>query len=128
MMPAPAPAANPPGQAVQAYKSAQSLEDLRSSHSGAHILVCGLGASIQHLPAMLPVTIGVNDIGRRITTDYVVVVNPASQFSEERFRHIAGSGSRYILTQYSDLPVPPERRITFRLGTYNGIDFANANL
>jgi SAM-dependent methyltransferase len=74
------------------------------------------------------VTIGVNDIGRRFHPDYLVVVNPAGQFAADRLEHVSTSQARFVFTQYADLPVPPERTVRFKLGTYNGTDFSRPDI
>jgi hypothetical protein len=74
------------------------------------------------------VTIGVNDVGRRLHPDYLVVVNPAGQFAPDRLAHITASQARFIFTQYSDLPVSREKTVRFTLGTHNGTDFSRADV
>lgn len=103
------------------------LVALRDVHRGSTIVVCGCGASLNDLP--LPpgaTTIGVNDVGRKFDPDYLVVVNPKSQFTGDRFQYIANSRAHYLITQYphDDLPIQHPNIIRFRLGTYGGTDFS----
>jgi len=57
----------------------------RDRHRGASIVVCGCGESLGLLEQPERwLTIGVNDVGRRFTPDYLVVVNERRQFSRER--------------------------------------------
>jgi hypothetical protein len=91
-------------------------------YRNAAIIVCGCGNSLHALqpPPGVP-TIGVNDVGRLFTPDYLVVVNPRRQFPAERFRHIEQSGARALFTHLDLGPVlPPVAR--FRLGRYGGTD------
>jgi hypothetical protein len=104
-----------------------------AAYSGIHdtetILVCGCGESLNQLETNRHfVTIGVNDIGRRFHPDYLVVVNPASQFAADRLEHVRTSQARFVFTQYADLPVPAERTVRFKLGTYNGTDFSRPDV
>src|SRR5262245_31028731 len=83
-----------------------SLANFQDSKSGETILVCGCGESLNLLerPERF-ITIGVNDVGRRFTPDYLVVVNPRSQFSAERFSYVERSSARALFTQLTDLGV-----------------------
>ena len=69
--------------------SNRTLAGFRDIHSHSSILVSGCGESLNLLehPERF-ITIGVNDVGRRFTPDYLVVVNPRSQFSGDRFRYV----------------------------------------
>jgi glycosyltransferase involved in cell wall biosynthesis len=104
------------------------LGDLRDRHRGETILVCGCGESLNDLtqPNRF-ITIGVNDIGRRFHPNYLVVVNPRSQFSGDRFRYIKESRAACLFTQL-DLGVPHPQIVRFRLGAYGGTDFSDSSV
>lgn len=101
----------------------------RDRHKGESILVCGCGESLELLKSPVALTtIGVNDVGRQFTPTYLVVLNPESQFSRERFAYIRNTGARAVFTQYGNLPVPANRRVLLRLGQYGGTDFSKPGL
>lgn len=97
--------------------------DYRDRHAGASVVVCGCGASLALLerPERF-LTIGVNDVGRRFTPDYLVVVNERRQFDRERWRHVEGSRALAVFSQF-ELPHP--RAVRFRLGRRGGTDRAD---
>ncbi len=116
----------PPASSSVGKDKTARLADFRDLHQGKAVLICGCGESLSLLerPERF-ITIGVNDVGRRFTPDYLVVVNPRSQFSEERFKHIAQSRARAIFTQLPDLSAAHPRVIGFRMGKYGGVDFSD---
>src|SRR3954465_13234375 len=94
--------------------------DFRGRHRGETVVVCGCGVSLRQLrdPERF-VTIGVNDVGRLFTPDYLVVVNERRQFDRERYLHGERSRAKAVFTQ---LDLPPERVVRFRLGRRGGTD------
>jgi hypothetical protein len=102
---------------------AGGFADYRDQHRGETILVCGCGTSLSLLtePGRF-VTIGVNDVGRRFTPDYLVVVNERRQFDLARYAHVERSEAKAIFTQL-DLQHP--RAVRFRLGQRGGTDRAD---
>jgi hypothetical protein len=103
----------------------RDLASFRGIHTGETVLVCGCGESLVDLTARPPcVTIGVNDVGRHFQPDYLVVVNPPSQFSAGRYEHVTASRARFLFTQLS-LEFDPNRTVRFPLGTYEGADLSN---
>ena len=89
------------------------LRDFHGIHYGEAIVVCGLGASINHLrdPGRFR-TIGVNDIGRAFTPDYLFVMDGAQSFPPDRFAYIRESAARYIFTDH-DLGLAPGNVVRF---------------
>ncbi|MCK7496531.1 MAG: hypothetical protein MZW92_40690 [Comamonadaceae bacterium] len=67
------------------------------------------------------VTIGVNDIGRRFDPTYLVVLNPRSQFSGERFRYVETSRAQALFSQL-DLGIRHPRVVRLRLGQRGGTE------
>jgi hypothetical protein len=87
-------------------------------HRGATILVCGCGSSLALLegPERF-ITIGVNDVGRRFTPDYLVVVNAPRQFDNGRYHYVLNSQAKAV---FSHLDVQHPRAVRFRLGRRGG--------
>jgi hypothetical protein len=77
------------------------LADFRGIHYGEAMVVCGLGHSILALqdPQRFK-TIGVNDIGRAFTPNYLFVMDKPESFGEDRFQHIRSSAAQYIFTDH----------------------------
>ena len=109
--------ATTPGEAVPS-----TLAGFRNRHRGQIIVVCGCGKSLADLrqPERF-VTIGVNDVGRLFDPTYLVVVNPRSQFSGDRFRYVEESRAQAIFTQL-ELGLRHPHVIRFALGHRGGID------
>ena len=104
------------------------LTSFRDTHAGGMIIVCGCGESLNDLadPEHF-ITIGVNDVGRRFQPTYLVVVNPRSQFSGDRFRYVETSEAHTLFTQL-DLGVRHPHIVKFRLGSYGGTDLSDPNV
>ena len=101
-----------------------ALAAFRNVHDGADIIVCGCGRSLHELAAPAQhLTIGVNDVGRLFDPTYLVVVNPRTQFTAERFRFIERSKAQALFT-HLDLGRVQPSVVRFRLGTYGGTDGA----
>lgn len=106
----------------------RSLRAFKGFHSGETILVCGCGSSLaQVIAPERTITIGVNDVGRLFDPDYLVVVNPRTQFSAGRFAYVEKSRARVIFTQL-DLGTKHPNVVRFRLGQRAGTDFANPDV
>lgn len=100
----------------------------RDRHRGASILVCGCGSSLallEHPERHL--TIGVNDVGRRFTPDYLVVVNERRQFERERYLHVERTHAKAVFTQLAELDLPQTHVVRFRLGRRGGTERADAD-
>lgn len=95
-----------------------AFEDFANRHQGQTLVVCGCGASLDLLahPERF-VTIGVNDIGRRFTPDYLVVVNEERQFDPARYAHVEASQAKAVFTPYA---LAHPRAVCFRLGRRGG--------
>jgi glycosyltransferase involved in cell wall biosynthesis len=106
----------------------RSLRAYQGLHSGETILVCGCGSSLAQLMAPeRTITIGVNDVGRLFDPDYLVVVNPRTQFSAGRFAFVEKSRAKAIFTQL-ELGVKHPNVVRFRLGQRAGTEFANPDV
>jgi hypothetical protein len=103
----------------------RSFADFRGCHRGETVVVCGCGVSLQQLRRPGPfVTIGVNDVGRLFTPDYLVVVNQPRQFGRERYVHVEQSQAKAVFSQL-DLAHP--RAVRFGLGRRGGTDCTDTN-
>lgn len=89
-------------------------------HAGSNIIVSGLGTSATLLgnPERF-LTIGVNDLGRLYTPDYLVVLNPLESFEESRRKWISDSRSTAVFSQY-DLALSQHNLVKLRLGSRGG--------
>ena len=107
---------------------AQPLAASWGRHSGEDVIVCGCGESAAALrDTHRGVTIGVNDIGRLFTPDYLVVVNPPRQFRGDRFEHVRQSRAQVLFTQLDLGPVAAPV-VRFALGRYGGTDIDGQTL
>lgn len=106
----------------------KTLSTFHNQNTENTIIVCGCGESLNDFknPERF-ITIGVNDVGRRFQPNYLVVVNPRSQFSGDRFRFVENSQAEYLFTQL-DLGVSHPNIVKFQLGQFGGTDFSNPNV
>ena len=96
------------------------LASYKDCHAGETILVCGCGQSLTQLQSKCNfVTIGVNDVGRLFTPNYLVVLNSRSQFKQNRFSFVEKSESDAIFTQLN-LGLPDKNIVNFELGKRGG--------
>ena len=104
----------------------ERFAEYRDLHRGASILVCGCGTSLGLLerPGRY-LTIGVNDVGRRFSPDYLVVVNERRQFDRDRYEHVERTRAKVVFTQLEHLRLPHSRVVRFRLGRRGGTDRAD---
>jgi hypothetical protein len=111
---------------IQTTPRAMSLADFRGIHDGDSIVVCGCGESLNEFahPERF-ITIGVNDVGRRFDPNYLVVVNPRTQFTGDRFHYVETSRAEYLFTQLDTLGICHPHIVKIRLGNYAGTDFSN---
>jgi predicted O-methyltransferase YrrM len=131
--PAPNVETDRPAQVEFPFRSGQSgslpreLAGYRDLHRGETMLVCGCSSSLSQIDSPERfTTIGVNDVGRLFNPDYLVVVNPPSQFSGDRFRYVESSRARAIFTQL-DLGISHPNVVRIRLGRRGGADLSNVN-
>jgi len=105
----------------------RQLAEYRGYHQGETILVCGCGVSLSQVVAPERfTTIGVNDVGRLLNPDYLLVINPRTQFSGDRFRYVETSQAKALFTQL-DLGIPHPHIVRFRLGKRAGADLSDDN-
>lgn len=101
---------------IQPAVSQANLAVYRDCHQGESIVVCGCGSSLNTLeiPDSI-VTIGVNDVGRKRTPDYLVVLNSKTQFKGDRFKYVENSGAKAIFSQLN-LGLSHPNSVRFQLG------------
>lgn len=106
----------------------KKLIDYHTIHKDKTIVVCGCGHSLKNFKNNTNlITIGVNDVGRLFTPTYLVVLNPETQFKDDRFQHVAESKAEALFTQLN-LPVNHPNIIRFQLGKRGGTDFSNPHV
>jgi len=115
-----------PPQSVTPRILPREFASFRNYHDGETMLVCGCGSSLPSVisPERFP-TIGVNDVGRLFDPDYLVVINPRSQFSGDRFKYVEASQAQAIFTQL-DLGIAHPNIVRFQLGKRGGTDVSDA--
>lgn len=122
--PLPAPMAEPAPTLV--------LSGFEGRHRGATLVVCGCGTSLTAEVAEQAarhgwVTIGVNDVGRLFTPDYLVVLNPPRQFRGDRFTHVRNAQARALFTQLSPQVLGPVNAplVQITLGANGGTEIGH---
>ncbi|WP_420227248.1 hypothetical protein [Pigmentiphaga litoralis] len=104
----------------------RAFVDLRNHHAGATILVCGCGESLTRLTqAQGIITIGVNDVGRWFTPDYLVVLNTRRQFTADRYAYIDASRAGTLVTQLDPAGFAHPDVVQFRLGRRGGTELSD---
>lgn len=99
-----------------------TFSGFQNYHIGKTIIVCGCGSSLSNFnkPDEF-ITIGVNDVGRQFDPDYLVVLNPRSQFKHDRFRYVEQSCASALFTQLN-LGIKHPNIVRFKLGQRGGTD------
>ncbi|PTT89676.1 hypothetical protein DBR42_07400, partial [Pelomonas sp. HMWF004] len=113
---------------MSAGPSTLTLEAFEGRHAGASIVVCGCGVSLPLLAEPQQyVTIGVNDVGRLFTPDYLVVLNMPRQFTGGRWEHVERSDAQVLFThlRLPDLRMP---QVRFALGKRGGVTVAGGTV
>jgi hypothetical protein len=98
--------------------------DFLDKHSGGKILVCGCGKSMDLLnnPADF-VTLGVNDIGRKFTPNYLVLLNNQHGYKGDRWQYVYGAKAPVIFTHMRDLNIIAKNNIVqIKLGTFGSLN------
>ncbi|MEP3331174.1 hypothetical protein [Sedimentitalea sp.] len=99
------------------------LTEWKDHHAGETMIVCGCGASAAALVSKPPCpVIGVNDMGRLFDPDYLVILNPQSQFSRDRFAAIETTRPKALFTSVQGLSLPETRVVPVALGERGGVD------
>lgn len=95
----------------------------RNIHQGSNIIVCGCGSSLTSLkhPSRYT-TIGVNDVGRLFTPNYLVALNPPHQYRLGRYHYVQHSRCKYVFSQLP-LPLKYSQLVKTPLGVKAGADF-----
>lgn len=100
--------------------------EFKDKHKGQKIMVVGCGTSTTTLTNPQDyITIGVNDLSRLFTPNYLVVLNDKSSFIHDkgdRWKWIEETKSPHIFTHIRNLAVNEEKRVMLQLGRYGGTD------
>ena len=98
-------------------------KEFKNRHEGGKIIVsgCGTSASLLESPQNY-ITIGVNDLSRLYTPNYLVVVNDKNSFPADRWKWIGESKCPHIFTHLKNLAVDENARVLLQLGRYGGSD------
>lgn len=101
----------------------KKFTDFKNIHQGSKFLVLGCGESATlALTVKDVIVIGVNDIGRLLTPDYLLVVNTKAAFAEDRWVYAEKSRAKYVFSHLADLPIAnKEKLVNFKLGRYRNI-------
>ena len=99
-----------------------NYKDFKNIHKEQQIIVCGCGISLTDFKNNDDyITIAVNDIGRYITPNYLVILNNRNGFKGDRWKYVENTGAPVLFTQYRDLPVNDKSKIVgLKLGKYAG--------
>lgn len=99
------------------------LSQLSNKHTGKDIIVCGCGESATLLTEPnRNITIGVNDIQRLFSPNYLVVVNDKVSFSPQRWSFIESTQAEVIFTHLRGLKVDDKRKCIISLGKYGACE------
>lgn len=92
----------------------------KNIHAGETLIVCGCGKSLYDFDLFHEfVTVGVNDVGRHIRPNYLLVLNAKEQFLDDRFSYVESSRADAVFTQL-DLDLSHPNVINMPLGIYEG--------
>lgn len=102
-----------------------TLAIYKNCHASDTLIVCGCGHSLKQFnpPANL-ITIGVNDVGRLFTPDYLVVLNAATQFKPGRFHYVQNTRAKAVFTQLN-LGIQHPNVVKFKLGRRDGTEITD---
>ena len=95
----------------------------KNKHPGSKFLVIGCGESAPLASSVKDcIVIGVNDIGRLLTPDYLLVVNDKYAFSQDRWQWIEKTGVQYVFSHLPNMQVSNEKLVIFKLGRYRQVN------
>lgn len=97
------------------------------THVGESIVVCGCGNSMNQFTKPEDfITIGVNDIGRLFTPNYLVILNNKNGFKGDRWGFVQKSEAPTIFTQIKGMDIINKNNIVpLTLGKYGQLDIDN---
>lgn len=98
----------------------KTINDLYEKYTGFKAIVLGNGISVNdYKPLPNTITIGVNDINRKLSPDYHLLVDVTTRFSKERILNIYKTESKTIISQQNKgWDFGKERQYFFKLGSY----------
>ncbi len=105
----------------------EKYERFIDKHAGETIIIAGCGSSandFKHYDKFT--TIGVNDIQRLFTPDYLVILNDKRGFKGDRWKYVSGSKAGHIFTHFKDpqtkLGIVKKKFVNFKLGSHGGVN------
>jgi hypothetical protein len=100
-----------------------NYKEFKDIHKGQKVIVSGCGTSATDLKNPQDFfTIGVNDIGRLYSSNYLVVLNDKASFKPDRWEWVEKSQCPHIFTHIKGLAVKEESKVLLQLGRYGGCD------
>lgn len=98
-------------------------KEFKNIHKGEKAIISGCGVSATELTEPSKwITIGVNDLSRLYSPNYLVVLNDKASFKPGRWEWVEKSQSPYIFTHIKGLGVAEEKKVLLQLGRYGGCD------
>ena len=105
----------------------KKLRDFHNIHKGKTAIVCGLGPSLKDLrdkDKKRNITIGVNDIGRHFTPDYLVCLEIPNSLGEDREKYVIDSEAKHVFSQF-DIELTKSQLVKVELGNNGNPDLDN---
>jgi len=98
-----------------------------NSQKGKKIIVCGCGNSIKYLnDTGDAIIIGVNDIERKLTPHYLLVVNHPGSFTRDRWSFVCQTNAEVVITQIKNLSIANQEKLVYiNLGSRGGYNLEN---
>lgn len=95
-----------------------------NKHKGQSFIICGCGNSLNDFePDGKSIIIGVNDVSKKITPDYLVCVNELKTFTPERLPWVMNHTAKKLFTCLPNLTVSrPEDNVRIKIGTWGGVN------
>ena len=101
------------------------IDEFRDRHTGQDFVVCGLGPSIVSLAPYLAghLTVGVNDIGKHFTPNYLVIQDYPSAFLRERRKTIERTAADCAFLAFDFPNLQAKHILHVKLKNKGGSDF-----
>ncbi len=111
---------------TRSMRTLMELSSFRNLHKHQTIIVCGCGESLRAITKRPNcITIGVNDIGRLFTPNYLLVCDYQYCFDSERWDYVNYSLAQYCFTPLPYLQLTHKCVVRFPCGTYAGTDLSS---
>jgi hypothetical protein len=104
------------------------LRYFRNIHRGSSIIVCGCGESATKIQSTNLITIGIGDISKVFSPNYLLISNYLHQYEIERSKFILTSTARYIFTPLKYIDIDKNNIIYAKCGEFTGTELAEDSL